>query len=286
MFDTFTVDNAPDRDSPWQEDEDAYSELLLLLAPLLLDTANTSLLDTHIRFAAQLNNAERLADLLGGTAYVRRISPFNLDRLTEQLSKAFDRPFTDNRVILGVLDSFNKDTFIRATLARTQETYERMFERVVAPKLIKEYEKLVIQGISPITSSGKTQLVNSLTKTAKDLTMSDNYWRVVSNQALNQVYNFGVVRSGFSAGARAVRYVATLDDRTTTVCRSLDGTEWSLVEADNILTEKAFLDLDGIVERDIWNYNPEGRSRQDLLSAGVITPPLHPHCRSYLDLVF
>lgn len=115
------------------------------------------------------------------------------------------------------------------------------------------------------------------------------YWRMLANLAASRAYHYSLLHSAQSRGLRGYRFVAVLDERTTQLCRSLNGREFWIADAiaamdrvfDNDDPEAARVYLPWVNARDI-----EGLGSADLASMGVLVPPLHPHCRSTIQPIY
>ena len=98
--------------------------------------------------------------------------------------------------------------------------------------------------------------------------------------------HYGLVKGGQYAGFTTVRYVAVLDDRTSEICKSLDGKEWSIYQAAEIIEAVATSPPEEVKEISPWlrAEEYEGLTDTELADMGVIVPPRHANCRSTLEL--
>ena len=113
------------------------------------------------------------------------------------------------------------------------------------------------------------------------------YWRLVAQQSASRAYHYGLARAGLSRGRTAYRLDATLDERTTDVCRTLDGKTFWLADAVEHLEHIATTPPQYIAEEDPWiEYHVvAGATNEELAAARIITPPFHAHCRTTMFLI-
>lgn len=161
-------------------------------------------------------------------------------------------------------------------------------------------------------------------KLAQDLTLrllgrSKAYWEVIATAFLNKARTATQLNAYAEAGITVFRFVAVLDERTTDICRYMDGKTFKVSNALGRQQQaEGLTDTGEIKDVQPWVYrgrDAEGRDmmyferggrrhrvayieesavgRQDergrftdgltdaqLEAAGVTVPPLHPYCRS------
>lgn len=118
-----------------------------------------------------------------------------------------------------------------------------------------------------------------------------------SVQMTASLHNGRLASYGFLVQAKAFgvdTYVlnAILDGRTSDICQELNGKEFPvqpaydyvnevlvLREADDLKAKAPFVDgsREGIERL-------QGMSTEQLMEAGIMTPPFHPYCRTYIDI--
>lgn len=121
---------------------------------------------------------------------------------------------------------------------------------------------------------------------------SDAYWTGLAATVATRARSFGALSAMAETGAVTYEYVNPMDERTSEVCRELDGTTFTL---------KASLDLR---DRFLRASSPEASkaiapwpkpddlvradgtrlSGAELQAKGIAWPPLHFHCRSTVDV--
>ena len=108
------------------------------------------------------------------------------------------------------------------------------------------------------------------------------YWRMLANLAASRAYHYALLSSAQSRGIRGYRFVAVIDERTSAICREMNGREFWIAAMDRAFDnddpEAARVYLPWMDAADI-----QGRSSADLAAMGVLVPPLHPHCRSTIQ---
>lgn len=156
-----------------------------------------------------------------------------------------------------------------------------------------------------------------------NLQRSEAYWQVVSSSAVNRARTYGQLRSFDDAEIRAYRFDAVLDERTTNICRMMDGqmfpvrsglSKISQVEdnGEDVKQVQPWVrqrrneegkiemfvqrgeakDVVGVVEESaVGQLDEVGRfsntmTTEEMIDAGVIMPPLHGLCRSTVLPVF
>lgn len=117
---------------------------------------------------------------------------------------------------------------------------------------------------------------------------SDVYWRGLSSTMATRSRSFGAIGAMTATGAVEYEYMNPLDERTSDVCRELDGTVFSvpgavdlrerLREADTPEAWKAISPWPK--HADLLDASGARRPPAALQASGIAWPPLHFHCRS------
>ena len=112
------------------------------------------------------------------------------------------------------------------------------------------------------------------------------YGKILANNAVQRSYNYGWLVTEQAAGTRVFIFRAVIDKRTSQICRSLNGRKFYVADALRLI-ERATdpNNPTAAVEVTGW-FRAEDVSdltTQQLVAAGVMVPPLHPHCRSRLE---
>lgn len=124
---------------------------------------------------------------------------------------------------------------------------------------------------------------------------SDVYWQGLSATVATRARSFGALSGMEATGALTYEYVNPVDERTSDVCRALDGTRFTVkggIELrDRLIGANAPADPEGWKAIAPW---PKVRDLQapgggllspgELQAKGIAWPPLHFHCRSTIDV--
>lgn len=113
------------------------------------------------------------------------------------------------------------------------------------------------------------------------------YWNLVANSAASRAYHFGYIKVGVAYGYSTLMYQATIDTKTSEVCRGLNGTRWRAGDVSLFADRIAQAQGDAIKDVAPWVKPSDiaGLDPSALLARGVCIPPLHGRCRSRLVFV-
>lgn len=130
---------------------------------------------------------------------------------------------------------------------------------------------------------------------------SDNYWRLLGAAAVHRARNLGGVQGLIDGGVKEYEILSVLDERTSTICRAMDGKIFTVADArkqrDAILKAASPEDVKSIAP---WHTAREmegggyeirangskqwvpinGLSQKDMASRGLALPPYHGFCRT------
>lgn len=115
------------------------------------------------------------------------------------------------------------------------------------------------------------------------------YWRLIANLAASRGYHYGYLRVMQQRGIIAYQFVAVIDERTSAICRAMNGKQFLVADAVNLMDGLAN-DPDPMAgkTRTPW-VQPvaiEGKTNTELAAMGVMVPPLHPLCRSTIQPLY
>ena len=134
----------------------------------------------------------------------------------------------------------------------------------------------------------KEQIAAELDAALRDVVgpKSRAHWGVVAVSATTRGGSLGAIAAAESAGVIALRWVSVIDDRTTPICRAMDGRIIPIRDL-QALRSAAFSAADEEQFKDAWPW-PTDASVNAALSAGgfpqgVVAPPAHANCRSRLE---
>lgn len=111
------------------------------------------------------------------------------------------------------------------------------------------------------------------------------YWELVGAAASVRARSYGAVSGMESAGVKTFRFRAIMDERTSPICREMNNRTWTIETArqhvDDMIATQSPEDVKDVAP---WVAPSEvqGASDADLASLGVLLPPLHGRCRSFI----
>lgn len=159
-------------------------------------------------------------------------------------------------------------------------------------RLLDEVEGVVRDGMGRV--EGGRRLREAF---GAEFERSDSYWRGLSSTVTTRARSFGALSGMESTGATRYEYVNPLDERTSEVCRALDGKHFTVkggIElrerligarpADSPETWKAIAAWPKV--RDLDGPDGELLTAAELQAKGIAWPPLHFHCRSAIQVAF
>ena len=123
---------------------------------------------------------------------------------------------------------------------------------------------------------------------------NDTYWTGLAATIATRSRSFGALSSMHKAGIVEYEYFNPLDERTSPVCRKLDGTRFSVAGGLRLREEliASSNDPESWKERAPWPKVQDivdGQNRllpsRVLQAKGIAWPPLHFHCRSTIEIV-
>ena len=161
-----------------------------------------------------------------------------------------------------------------------QWSTNQYFNQQVMPSLQRQINN-AFENADAFTQADFTPIRTALDARLKSVP----YWRVVANAATSRSYHYGLLKAAQFQGFRGYEFKAIIDEKTTDICRSLDGKVWSIASALNKYEQVAGSDDPDEVKRVFpWTkfQDVQGLSVEELQSMGVMVPPLHGNCRSTL----
>lgn len=193
-----------------------------------------------------------------------------------------------------------KDALAMNYLAKSQALYAGKF---IDESLVKRARNIITRDYSLYGDNPAKigELVKDGLVSMVDVT--EPYWRTVAVNALNNARTYANLATMDEAGVQYFRFVAVLDERTTQICRHLDGKTWPVrpmlerMQKAQQATTLEELDRWTPMVRDVKNeagevigfaIGPKDSPTQfsteidtaALAAAGACIPPLHFHCRS------
>lgn len=155
------------------------------------------------------------------------------------------------------------------------------YDRILSDKLREHVKDGVAEGL------GRADIGSSLKTFFDDYpgisSKPEVYWRGLAANGMNRSRNFGLISGYEDVGVTEFQVVAVMDERTSAVCRNLNGKRFSLESAksqrDQLMQAQSPESVKQIAP---W---PSAASVKDqsaaMLSAmGISMPPYHFHCRT------
>ena len=112
------------------------------------------------------------------------------------------------------------------------------------------------------------------------------HWRLVGNQAASRAYHYGLARAGLADGYTGYTLKAVLDERTTQVCRSLNGHTFWLADGVARVERVARMVPSRMKQEAPWaNFEDvDGKDSAELAKSEILMPPFHGNCRTTIAL--
>lgn len=113
------------------------------------------------------------------------------------------------------------------------------------------------------------------------------YWNIVANGAASRAYHYGYIKTGEAHGFTTIGFQATMDSKTSQICRDMNGKQWHIRQLSDLADRIADANGDEIKTVAPWMKpaDIEGMDETQLALAGVAIPPLHGRCRSRLVFI-
>lgn len=237
--------------------------------------------------------------------YLEELDREDLDRAYSRMVKAqneFDEIF-DEDVEAAVRRSLDTEMFEGAARASAVEVFRSLesrssildgmvkstkyytnnyFNRFVVPELQDAVERQFITG------SGGTEAFRAVQDLLNKRLKSVPYWRVVANAGASRSYHYGMLKSGAMTGYRGYVLDAVMDEKTSKTCRMLDGREFWVADAVQLIERTALAtSVEEVKDLQPWlSYKDIAElSTADLATKGVMVPPFHGNCRTTLRLI-
>jgi len=279
---------------------------------------------------ANLSAAKR-AEVIRAASYVyKRAGQEALPKVSEVFRLEAPKLVKDTKkasVRSFKLDIDTSLTLVDKRVAENASSMQTLFARDAYGRRVEEFSEgardIVSKGLEQ--GLGRTDIAADLEalSVARGIDRSLSYWRMISSSFSGRARAAAQVAALQEARVQTYRFNAVMDERTSNVCRMLNGTTWSVESAADTLTRTAELtDPEDVVNSQPWisegkdeDGNPVlyykkgdrrhyvadvtasamGRkdeagefkarmSNEDMAAAGITVPPLHGHCRSFITM--
>lgn len=182
---------------------------------------------------------------------------------------------------LPIMSTPTAQAFEQGIIAAARYTTNRYFNTQVLPAITRSIDAFFNRLDAPNLAQIQLEIAAHFRTVP--------YWQLVANVAASRGYHYGMLRMAQNQGVIAYRIVAVIDSRTSLICRALNGREFLVAEAVNLMDALAS-DPDPLAAktRTPWVKATavEGKSSRDLAGMGVMLPPFHPLCRTTILPIF
>lgn len=277
---------SPDHETSQKADEDNSGEppdylaeelvIAALLAKSVKDSAGTFVDDVMDVIENDIN---RLDDVLASAE--ARMGSNVSDSTEKKVMAAITREVRKGANASGlysvIKDNPTTDDIIKGMTKAAKYYTNNYFNKFVLPELANKIDDFLLTGQADAAG------YQAIREAMENRLATTNYWRVVGNSAASRSYHYGLLKAASSQGQTGYRFVAVLDRRTSYICRELDGEEYWIADAVNLMERVALADNpEEVKEITPWVSESEAKSLgiDRLAEMGVQVPPLHARCRS------
>lgn len=270
----------PGHDDPFLIEELAIAILLAERAQALADRID-QIYEPVLRDAQRFDE-RRLADANEDASELWRrqfMAGGTGDRFFEEVRTSFTRG--EARVVAGITRGAPSVEEVLDGIRRTARwNSNEFFNAQIVPAIQRQVEA-VLSGTGALEEMNLTPIRETLDRRLRSVP----YWRVVGNAAASRAFHYGQLKAGQMQQRQTVQFVAVLDDRTSEICRYMDGTTWNVGDVVGLVEQAARSDDPDEVKRVMpWPRfrDIDGLDSRSLREMGVAVPPLHGNCRSTL----
>ncbi len=268
-----------DEEVEYEEQEQSITELLHIAAGLVLGQG-ISIFSEKVRHTIS-SMSDLNSGLLAMSPVMSTVQSDSVDvSYKDMVDKAIYRGSKESGAGDYIKYALRKEEVKNGIVNSSKYYSNKFFNEQVIPKIQNFTEKALEGGMS------SRVLFDEVRKEIDDHFGSVRYWKLVANNSASRAFQYGLCKGGVYSGYSIVRYDAVMDNRTSQICRRLNGTTWSIHEALEKLEEVALAAPSEIKEISPWITDKQQKewSDADLAAQGVICPPSHALCRSVLTL--
>jgi hypothetical protein len=179
-------------------------------------------------------------------------------------------------------DEFTKVGVRQGLVYGTNTAVNAFYSDIMVPKLQREVERFATHGDRAKLFNGMNAFLQ------KNISFESPYWKVVANSAISRAHHYGMLRAAYESGKTGYFLLAVLDDKTTEICRALNGREFWVADGLNFMESVIRADDDEVRTVDPWITNVEqveGKTTEQLRHDQILTPPFHSNCRTTLQII-
>ena len=160
----------------------------------------------------------------------------------------------------------------------------------IRDKFSKDTSDIINRELSDLLERGgtKREFAQTLETALEDhVTDSKTYWELLADHTLTKIQNMGHVSGYETAGVQYVKIVAVIDNKTTPICRAMNGKVFKVADFrkqyDKIIhaAEKHDLKAYKAAQPMVNGKAMKGEiSEEDIKKLGIKLPPYHFRCRT------
>jgi len=208
----------------------------------------------------------------------------SVETSTKQL---LDRSYQDARLRVSIPASLplGLDLIDETTIEWLQNHHLYWIKSYYNKKLSGHISDIVTEGLRE--GLGRKDVGNNLKEFFKNYkgvsSKPDVYWRGLAANAMNRSRQFGMIEGYERAGVKRLRIMAVMDERTSAICREMNG---RIIPIDQAVRQKKNIigasDPEDIKQMAPWPKIDEikGLETEQIMAKNVVLPPYHFHCRT------
>lgn len=165
--------------------------------------------------------------------------------------------------------------------------YGRHFDEELLKRKIKQF--VFEEGLSYEAAGKELKRIFG-----EHLERSELYWQGLASTVSTRARSFGALEAMSELGVVSYEYINPQDERTSDICRALDGKIFSVKGAvalkQKLLNAKTPEEVKEITPwpkvTELYRKSGVIKTSEQLLAQGIAWPPLHFHCRSVIEVAF
>lgn len=193
--------------------------------------------------------------------------------------------------VLNNQNAINKQTILSNIEDLIQESSNKYFGEILAPQIQTKVEKILSEAVSFTGNQADVFVLDKLDEVkafVEKQFAGDPYHKLVGNLHASRSYHYGALQGALNKGYKSYKYNAILDNRTSDICKYLNGRVFPIREGlettERILKTK-YSDLKNTFPfaKSVDDINK--KTSQELAALGYTVPPQHFNCRSSITLL-
>lgn len=297
-----TDGETPTPDDPFYRDELALAALLGALWIALIDKSKSSLMaaltgsyDAHRVADALAKMSSDMGGVVDSTTAITKVQPI-VDGL---IIKGAGMSRGGSATGAGILNHVGMPTVGRGTILEDSPSAKQVMDGIVDAVQYYTNNHFNTQVVPAIQRDIARMLADSLhtpdltpIREALDARLASvPYWRLVANAAASRGFHYGMMKAGQLTQVSAYRWDSIIDNRTSSICRALDGRVFNIADAVNLMERASAAGPQGAKSIMPWPTSAQAKqiptmSNDQLRDMGFIVPPAHGNCRSSIELLY